>query len=418
MRTMNSLRWTCRWMVGVLVGLGLVLGGTVASAQLYAASEDLWTIDQATGEGTTVGPFGVSTITSLAYDEASEQLFAYRSGSTSAQRSLQVIDAKTGEATQVGPSGGPAISGMTYDPITDTLYAASFSTGKLYTLDKANGTPTEIGSAPNVVALAFDLSTRMLFGTDRSSDLYAIDPATGDGTLIGPTGFADVQGLTFDRTTNTLYGVEWVSDSLLTIDVATGEATAVGTVGSASSLRGLAFAPVLEPVAHCGIGAVDAACGSISDVLFVNGLTGGDHRIIDTIDATMPVSFQISEAPSRIGDGAPTRVCLYAWIGAPELDDIVAAPANLGTMCFGPLPTATRTPRRVFNSIGAAGKLGAHSSPQPIPLVPDGELLDFSTRPQGTRRPLTVTIQGFIEDDCSRGDVPYSVTNGIVLRVL
>ena len=48
---------------------------------------------------------------------------------------------------------------------------------------------------PDVEGLEFDPSTGKLFGTDATSlQLIEIDPATGQGTLVGTTGYR-VDGL-------------------------------------------------------------------------------------------------------------------------------------------------------------------------------------------------------------------------------
>jgi hypothetical protein len=176
--------------------------------------------------------------------------------------------------------------------------------------------------------------------------------------------------------------------------------------------------PVGPVVGACGVGAVNAGCGTTADVLFVNDQTGGADRVVDEYDQVTPLSFTVIEPPALAGDGNPTPVCIYAWVGEPDATDVVAVPKGLGSMCFGPYVITTKLPTRIFNGIGVPNKLGEHNSPFPPPVIDDGTVLEFARRPNGTLQPVTATIQGIIPDPCSQGTAPYSVTNGLVLEVL
>lgn len=82
-------------------------------------------------------------------------------------------------------------------------------------------------------------------GSNVSSDLYTVDPATGAMTSIGPTGFA-ITGLAFDPTSGTLYGVTSNNSpsnprSLITIDPTTGASALVGSLGTANPAADIAF---------------------------------------------------------------------------------------------------------------------------------------------------------------------------------
>jgi len=176
------------------------------------------------------------------------------------------------------------------------------------------------------------------------------------------------------------------------------------------------FQAELGPVGQCGVGAVDAGCDDPVDVLFLNGENGEDDRIFHVEEDT-PLVFSIEEAPSRRGDGNPSEVCIYAWAAEPEAGDVITVPRSLGTMCFGPKILATRNPRFIWNSLGYPGKLGADDAPGPPPIVPDGGSVDFLTQPSGAGVSAAVTFQGVIEDACSQGTVPISITNGFTVRI-
>jgi hypothetical protein len=84
-------------------------------------------------------------------------------------------------------------------------------------------------------------------GNDRQDDfLFAIDLKTGVATPIGPTGFEDVEGLTFDRACKNLFGVDDVTDRLLSCDTETGACHQVGNLGVDITDTGLAYGSDLQ----------------------------------------------------------------------------------------------------------------------------------------------------------------------------
>jgi hypothetical protein len=79
-------------------------------------------------------------------------------------------------------------------------------------------------------------------GSSPQDFLYAIDLPTGVATKIGPAGgFMGVESFTFDPGCKTLYGVDDVTDQLVTCDVQSGACTAVGPLGVDITDTGLAF---------------------------------------------------------------------------------------------------------------------------------------------------------------------------------
>ena len=72
-----------------------------------------------------------------------------------------------------------------------------------------------------------------LFGTDAArGNLLSINPTTGVGTVIGPTGVMSVPALAIDPNTGILYvGEGQGSPNLYTVNPTTGAATLVGNTG-------------------------------------------------------------------------------------------------------------------------------------------------------------------------------------------
>jgi hypothetical protein len=86
-------------------------------------------------------------------------------------------------------------------------------------------------------------STRPSFSSSSPDDLlYAIDLQTGMATKIGSAGgFQGVESFTFDPGCKTLYGVDDVTDQLVTCDIQSGTCKAVGPLGVDITDTGLAF---------------------------------------------------------------------------------------------------------------------------------------------------------------------------------
>jgi hypothetical protein len=77
--------------------------------------------------------------------------------------------------------------------------------------------------------------------SDLDDQLYEINLTTGVVTPIGPTGFQDVEGLSFDVTATVLYGYDDVSEQLLTCDIGTGACAVVGPSGVGVVDVGISF---------------------------------------------------------------------------------------------------------------------------------------------------------------------------------
>ncbi len=169
-------------------------------------------------------------------------------------------------------------------------------------------------------------------------------------------------------------------------------------------------------ILDCGEGQINAGCGSTSDILFVNGSSGGGDRALD-VGVDTPLTFSIAEAPAQRGNGSQSKAIIYAWFTFPTEADVVNLPKQLGPMCFGPKLVETRPADIIWNSIGLVNKAGAHNAPSDPPMIADSTTLDFYDLPTGWGEALDITLQGFVPDGCSQGRVDFSVTNGILLRV-
>lgn len=97
-----------------------------------------------------------------------------------------------------------------------------------------------IGLSSTAVAVAQPFA--FAADTERSSELYRIDLATGVATLLGGTGEADVEALAIRPSDGALFGISDMSDALVLCDPETGACVPVGPLGLKVADPGLEFA--------------------------------------------------------------------------------------------------------------------------------------------------------------------------------
>ncbi|RMF65683.1 MAG: DUF4394 domain-containing protein, partial [Calditrichaeota bacterium] len=114
--------------------------------------------------------------------------------------------------------------------------------GNFLTIDPATGAGTLVGPTglSAVPGLAIN-SKGEIYGAEASNGkLYKIDASTGAATFVANTGLSFLDAIAFDADDN-LYGVDAIFN-LYRIDPATGATTVVGNTGE--NITGLAFNPV------------------------------------------------------------------------------------------------------------------------------------------------------------------------------
>ena len=406
------------------------------SDRLYSIQRSTWgpllhEIDPKTGQSLRSIPItperiqgeGISRGNGLAVHPATGELYAIlNTGGANQQRFLVTLDPGSGSATLVGEMQDQFAS-LAFDD-TGTLYAVTGDGADvpetLYTVSLVDATATfvlTLGNGDDGEAIAFNPDDGLLY---HSSGFFpgpvfeSIDLDTLVVTDIPLSGinYGSAGGLAYAG--NGTFSLASIgSGGFLATLTTTGVATFVEFMDHAS--KGIAFVPG-DPIRFCGAGLVDAGCDVATDVLLFDATAGGIFRTIEAAPET-PITLVLNEPPSRDGDGQPTDACVYAWLGEPEVGDVVAVPKQLGEMCFGPALLATQAPTRTWNAIGFAGKLGDDNAPGPPPVIPDQASFSLVDLPGGLGRTLTVTFQGCVEDNCTVGTIPFSVTNGLVLRI-
>ena len=213
----------------------LTLFGIDADASL------LVTIDPATGKGTEIGQIGVKPqrVNGLAVD-ADGRLYSSLTTLGAGPETLWVLDRNTGEGTFLMELDGVGIAaGITFGP-DGFLYGVDSSTQDLYKVDLATEQVTIIGQTwvPFVTGLAYGPDS-WLYAIDGRI-LYRIDPATAESTEVGRTNLGGIEGISFDEN-GVLYATDSNCDCLSTLDLNTGAATVVGDLGF-SDINDIVFA--------------------------------------------------------------------------------------------------------------------------------------------------------------------------------
>ena len=125
----------------------------------------------------------------------------YAAGWSGANATLYTLDPNSGLGTPIGDTGfGNPINGLAYDVNTNIMYASSGRTQELYTIDLSNGALNFIGNMGITVGSIEFGSNGLLYGgggQNNASEIFTVDPATGESTVIGRTGLGTtVTGLT------------------------------------------------------------------------------------------------------------------------------------------------------------------------------------------------------------------------------
>ena len=237
---------------------------------LYAADVSsglLFQLDVASGDASVIGPTS-STVASLAYDPNSDTLY----GTLLVEDLLVRIDTQTAKSTLVGaigPIGTINMLGMAFDPNSSILYAVDAQSNTLVTLDQSSGAVTTIGATThsNIQALTYDENTDTLYGASDTSGLVRIDTATASSTIVGPMG--SVTGLAFNSNNNALYGATFFSSELISIDQSNAAITSRVHLGG-KSMRGLTYSEANQRL----YGIDNDETGSADRLFSINVMTG------------------------------------------------------------------------------------------------------------------------------------------------
>jgi hypothetical protein len=256
------------FLLGALAAASQVHAGTLYAATSAGGPGELYIIDQATGVVVQdVGPLNdaLSTnypITGLAFSPITGVLYGSTGNAGSVDARLVTINPATALVTDIGPfnagpvntSGTPAtMADIAFDSSGNLYGVGSIGGPQLYSINIATGQATVIGSTGLTSTSGGGLAispTGVFNGTPTSTRFGTYNSVTGAYTNIAaptrPVGGA-YAALAYDG--NTLYGLDLgpgpdLFTHLVTIDPATGAVTDIGQ--SVSSLDAIAF-QVPEP---------------------------------------------------------------------------------------------------------------------------------------------------------------------------
>ena len=227
--------------------------------------------------------------------------------------------------TTIGAAGGgERLSGLDYQPGTNTLFASSGfggpNPGSLFTVDADTGMATLVGTGTgfdSVPGIAFN-NSGTLFGSAADASfgdtLITIDPVSGAGTVVGSFGggFEGIDGIAFDPTSDTLYGIGGPGfDQLFTIDTTTGAATLLGSLTEAGTGDPLPGADFFAGLTFDASGNLFASLGAGNGEIAGIDIANLEFTLLG--DAT-PGGGSVSDiAISRAGAAVPEPASIALW---------------------------------------------------------------------------------------------------------
>ncbi len=159
-------------------------------------------------------------------------IFAGTSGILEGPISLNL---ETGAATSIQEVSSDVIWMAAGEVADDIWYAVNYdaANGSLYTVDPATGDYTLVGATGySLTGLAYDHNSGTMYasGSDgTNSQLYTVDLNTGAATLVGQISTGIIIGIAADADGN-MYGIN-LDDNLYSIDPNTGAGTVIGPLG-------------------------------------------------------------------------------------------------------------------------------------------------------------------------------------------
>jgi hypothetical protein len=230
-----------------------ILSGPIGYSVRSDGDDMLYAIHLGQRIAVPVGAVGFADVEGLTVDEFDGTLY----GVDDATDQLITIDRATGAGTAVGPVGQTFTDvGLTFDEVGD-LWMSSDAPASFFSLDFATGAGTLVGSMGQpVTGLAARGTTIYGLGGDNTDNLVTIDTATGAATVVGPLGTISLGDGGIDFAGTTLWGLADTSPAqVFTVDPATGAATALGPLADegGASIAGFESLAIVPRVGLCEV---------------------------------------------------------------------------------------------------------------------------------------------------------------------
>ncbi len=174
----------------------------------------------------------------IAAERVNGKLHAYTATWYGASCEFVTIDPVTWTVEKAVENTDDYILDLTYDHVNGQMYGLRPDGYDVHlaTVDLATGVATSVGNLGTTIrTLACDLKGK-LYGISSDGDLYTINPATAEITLVGATGVGKasyLQSMGFDHKSGRLFWAhtaEHVNGDLYEVNPATGAATRLGGV--------------------------------------------------------------------------------------------------------------------------------------------------------------------------------------------
>ena len=352
--------------VGDIAGSGAMIAAAIDLAgDLWGydiLTDDLWSIDKATGAGTSIGPLGYDANfgQGMDFDDSDGTCYIFGFNNGLFQPELRTCDTSTGATTLVGVLGSTTPGALAQIPgagiiatsFSPTMFAIDEVTDSLYGINPANGQTILIGPAGedfSLSGLAWDSWSKTMYVSDvtlpgTAWGLGRINIYTGHVTIIGShVTSMNIHGLAFDSNNNVLYGADHQNNCLTTINRDTGESSAcIGLWIATNEIRGLGYNN------H-----TDTLFGVDSTNLFTLDRATGEATLVG------PHGINITSFPLGLEYDSATGVLYAAGMGDPLLYAL-----NSATGAGSPVGA---------HGLGALGGLASFTAPgEPCGIFCDG----------------------------------------------
>ncbi|MBI1851751.1 MAG: putative Ig domain-containing protein [Planctomycetes bacterium] len=333
-------------------------------------------------------------------DAGAAYVFVRSNGTWTQQARLRAADRSASDlfGVSVALSGEVAIVGAFGD---DDLGNGS---GSVYAFSRSGSNWTDDGkrTASNGAASdGFGFAVALEGNTAFVGSNVVFDPV-GDGSVYvlarGASGFTEQAELrASDASPSGAFGVALSSDDASLLVGANGAAY-VFTAGGASC-------------ASCGDGSVASSVGAPIPVLLVNGTAGTTPPRTVSVSLHAPITVTLEASPA--GPATDAAYVVWAWHGAPTSPSrLVAFGTDVGCT-VNPTPVRPSALPQPFACLrGSRVPMSACRS------LPGPTSAPWSrTRAGGFSVPITLTIQGVLEDAGASNALGYSTTNAVTIVV-
>ena len=249
--------------------------------------------------------------------------------------------------------------------------------------------------------------TELLFVGDAADFAYSarLLLATGDELDFDGDGTVDAVVTDFNASTGTGPGIDHSAIPFVYLEV---DLLPTGEVEELEAIIKIAVPPV------CSAGNVNPAVVGRSETLTVNGTDGGGDAAVE-VESASPITIGLTT--SAAGPES-ARYVVWGWFADGENPTVLSkggsdigclvnpTPVNLG---LSPQPDLCI----VGSGIPALACRGGVNEISGLP----GQAPWVANRPQGLVGPVTLTLQGLIEDNAATHPQGFSVTNAVTIRV-